>query len=97
MNKTPEILISALRQYQHNNPDGELIPGFDYDEACKTVYSCLGHMHFMLGTLALLGLHTEPPKGLDPTFYHTGTYKGDMNIWEMIQSIKEFVDTTHSG
>ena len=34
---TPEILIPALRQYQHNRPTGELFAGFDYDETCKIV------------------------------------------------------------
>ena len=30
----------------------------------------------------------EPPPGLDPTFYHTLTHKGDMELWERIKKIK---------
>ena len=36
MSDTPEILIPALRQYQHNNCSG-LIAGFDYDETIEIV------------------------------------------------------------
>lgn len=31
----------------------------------------------------------KPPEGLDPTFYHTLTYEGDLEIWKRIQKIKE--------
>lgn len=34
--KTPEILLPALRQYQHNDCSG-LIAGFDYDKTAKIV------------------------------------------------------------
>lgn len=34
--KTPEILLPALRQYQHNDCSG-LLAGFDYDETVKAV------------------------------------------------------------
>lgn len=34
--KTPEILIPALRQYQHNDCSG-LLAGFDYDETVKII------------------------------------------------------------
>ena len=34
--KTPSILIPALRQYQHNDCSG-LLAGFDYDETIKIV------------------------------------------------------------
>ena len=34
--KTPDILLSALRQYQHNDCSG-LVAGFDYDETVKIV------------------------------------------------------------
>jgi hypothetical protein len=34
--KTKDILIPALRQYQHNNGSG-LLKGFDYDETMKIV------------------------------------------------------------
>lgn len=27
---------------------------------------------------------SKPPKGLDPTFYHTGSYKGDMEQYEKL-------------
>jgi len=30
----------------------------------------------------------KPPEGLDPTFYHTLTYKGDLKLWERIERIK---------
>jgi len=35
-NKTPEILLRALRQYSHNNGKG-LLAGFDYNETVKIV------------------------------------------------------------
>ena len=31
----------------------------------------------------------EPPKGLDPTFYRTLSYEGDMKIYNKIQALKE--------
>ena len=34
--KTPDILLVALRQYQHNDCSG-LLPGFDYEETIKVV------------------------------------------------------------
>lgn len=34
--KTPDILIPALRQFQHNDCSG-LLAGFDYDETAKLV------------------------------------------------------------
>ena len=34
----------------------------------------------------------EPPKGMDPTFYYTLTYEGDMTIYEAIKGIKEDYD-----
>ena len=34
----------------------------------------------------------EPPKGLDPTFYHTLSYKGDLALWERIEGIKESIN-----
>jgi len=34
--KTPDILLPALRQYQHNDCSG-LLAGFDHDETCKLV------------------------------------------------------------
>lgn len=34
--KTPDILIPALRQYQHNDCSG-LLAGFDYDDTVKIV------------------------------------------------------------
>jgi len=34
--KTPDILIPALRQYQHNDCSG-LLAGFDHDETAKIV------------------------------------------------------------
>ena len=37
MSKTPEVLVPALRQYQHNKPTGELIAGFDFEETCGIV------------------------------------------------------------
>lgn len=33
----------------------------------------------------------KPPEGLDPTFYHTLTHKGDLKLWERIESIKESI------
>lgn len=36
--KTPKILIAALRQYQHNDCSG-LLAGFDYSETIKIVSS----------------------------------------------------------
>lgn len=34
---TPEILITALRQYRHNFGSEELFAGFDYEETCAIV------------------------------------------------------------
>ena len=34
--KTPDILLTALRQYQHNDCSGLLV-GFDYEETIKIV------------------------------------------------------------
>lgn len=34
--KTPDILVDALRQYQHNDCSG-LIAGFDHDKTAKLV------------------------------------------------------------
>ena len=31
----PDVLIPAIRQYQHNIPDGEFVSGFDRDETIK--------------------------------------------------------------
>ena len=36
--KTPEILLAAVRQYQHNDCTG-LLFGFDHDETIKVVIS----------------------------------------------------------
>lgn len=43
--------------------------------------------------LALLAPYfsSEPPKGLDPTFYHTGSYEGDMKQYERLKSLVEAV------
>ena len=30
----------------------------------------------------------EPPKGLDPTFYRTLSYEGDMKIYNKIKALK---------
>lgn len=30
---------------------------------------------------------SEPPKGLDPTFYHTLSYEGDMAKYERLRSL----------
>ena len=35
---------------------------------------------------------TRPLRGSDPTFYHTGTYAGDLEMWKKIQEIKSHVD-----
>jgi len=37
MSETPEILWGALRQYQHNIPNGEFIAGFDHKLVCEIV------------------------------------------------------------
>lgn len=34
----------------------------------------------------------EPPEGLDPTFYNTLTYKGDLSLWERIENIRESIN-----
>jgi len=39
--KTPDILLPALRQYQHNDCSG-LVAGFDYDETVKIVSLLIG-------------------------------------------------------
>jgi hypothetical protein len=31
----------------------------------------------------------EPPKGLDPTFYRTLSYEGDLKIYNKVQALKE--------
>ena len=41
-NPTPDILLPALRQYQHNDCSG-LLAGFDYDETVKIVESLKEH------------------------------------------------------
>jgi len=30
----------------------------------------------------------KPPEGLDPTFYHTLTYKGDLELWDRIKKMR---------
>lgn len=34
-------------------------------------------------------LQDKPPEGLDPTFYHTHNFKGDMGLWERMEKIIE--------
>ena len=34
----------------------------------------------------------QPPKGLDPTFYHTLSYDGDMEIYEKMMLIKQAIE-----
>jgi len=34
----------------------------------------------------------KPPEGLDPTFYHTLTYEGDMEIWKKVEAIRAKVE-----
>ena len=44
--------------------------------------------HLETGIKFLLSFAPDkPPKGLDPTFYHTGTYEGDLELWNRIDSI----------
>ena len=38
--KTPEYLLSAVRQYRHNNSDG-FVYGFDHDETIRIIESLL--------------------------------------------------------
>ena len=40
--KTPDILLTALRQYQHNDCSG-LLAGFDYEETIKIVLHLLSN------------------------------------------------------
>lgn len=43
--------------------------------------------------LSLLDSWKErPPEGLDPTFYTTLTYEGDMKIWERVEAIRAKVE-----
>ena len=41
--KTPNILLPASRQYQHNDSSG-LVPGFEYEQTCKIVTSLLAKL-----------------------------------------------------
>ncbi|MEE9541171.1 MAG: hypothetical protein V3V85_06730 [Candidatus Thorarchaeota archaeon] len=34
----------------------------------------------------------KPPKGLDPTFYHTLSYGGDAELYERVEEIKTLFD-----
>jgi len=35
---------------------------------------------------------TEPPKGLDPTFYVMNSYEGDLDIYKKIKAIADKVN-----
>jgi len=43
----------------------------------------------LIQTLKNLVFKDKPKAGLDPTFYHTGTYEGDIFLYETINSFIE--------
>jgi len=61
--KTPKILWSALRQYQHNDCSGFLV-GLDYDEVVKVVSSEITKAH-MAG---------QADAGVDPSYSNAKEY-----------------------
>ena len=52
--KIPDILLPALRQYQHNDCSG-LLAGFDYDETVKIVTSL--QRQFVESACATIEMH----------------------------------------
>ncbi len=61
--KTPEILLPALRQYQHNDYSG-LLAGFDYDEIIKIMNTVAENAH-MAG---------QADAGVDPGYSNARAY-----------------------
>jgi len=40
----------------------------------------------------IVGNTDKPEPGIDPTFYITGNYESDLEIWKQVQEIKELIE-----
>jgi len=76
MNKTPSILIPALRQYRHNSPiNAGYIAGFDYEETCKIVRRLEEELRKAQGKEWI-----EIPGGPREFFGYLSAPKGELNM-----------------
>lgn len=78
--KTPSILIPALRQYQHNDCSGLLV-GFDYKETIKIVTAI--QARFVEQALEAINAIEEGPQPL------VGNYHNGISKAEARQAIKD--------
>lgn len=49
-------------------------------------------LHFTLGAARHLFGNHPPQKGLDPTFYHTNTYEGDLELHKKLNRADEVIN-----
>ena len=89
----PAITLARQPTMQASNQNGEWCKVTDHEadrkadrETMRIQAGAISHLE--TGIKFLLSFAPDkPPKGLDPTFYHTGTYEGDLELWNRIESI----------